>query len=484
MVAGKIFEHKAMNSCIRSERVTLSELAIGYFLGPLFANVTHSVFGCYLNRYYSDIIGWTDTERFGALSAILPAVAMVLVVIGNLAVGGLMNRTRTKQGRARPLLALSLPFVIIAHIALFSTPMQASPTVQILCIFLSYTFYYAIAHPLYYFGRSSLVNLSTRNNGDRSKLATALNASGVAAVGFGANILIPIFFLNLLFVPNADGSIHVEQSYQNWKMIIAVFNLMTAIGIVLQYYFTRERISEELIMQEQVRKSDKESMARQIKYCMKEPYWWMIIIYFVLFQFGGAMKNGSMSYYCSWVFDGIDSGTAQGLLGILGGIPTAVGIAVAWPIARKYGKQRSILVGLALSVIGGLVSFFDISSFAVVSTGVVLKGLGSIPAMYVGAALLADVLEYLEGKHGFRSDGFTMAVYGSIMAGMSAVASSVINAMLSVGGYNAQIAVQSGTVKFILAICYLGAELLCYALITLMISKLDVEKHLQKNSVK
>ena len=39
--------------------------------------------------------------------------------------------------------------------------------------------------------------------------------------------------------------------------------------------------------------------------------------------------------------------------------------------------------------------------------------------MYVTLALLSDVLDHLEAKNGFRSDGFTMSVYGAIMVGMT-----------------------------------------------------------------
>ena len=60
-------------------------------------------------------------------------------------------------------------------------------------------------------------------------------------------------------------------------------------------------------------------------------------------------------------------------------------------------------IGLAISVVGGLVSFLDISQFfTIVCIGVILKGIGSIPAMYVTLALLSDVLDHLEAKMDFE----------------------------------------------------------------------------------
>ena len=58
------------------------------------------------------------------------------------------------------------------------------------------------------------------------------------------------------------------------------------------------------------------------------------------------------------------------------------------------------------------------------------EGIGSIPAVYVTMALLSDVLDHLEAKNGFRSDGFTMSVYSSIMVGLSGLCIGVLNSFL------------------------------------------------------
>lgn len=264
---------------------------------------------------------------------------------------------------------------------------------------------------------------------------------------------------------------------------MVVLCVITALAILLEYFFTRERITEENLKLGIVEK--KLPIKQQITACVKEKYWWMIILYFLLFQFGGLVKNGSMNYYSRWMFDGITTeaaaGTAMGLLGAIGGIPTAIGMLVAWPIANKLGKQRAVTYGLALSVLGGLVSFIDVNNFVIVCIGVVLKGVGSIPAMYVTLALLSDVLDHLEAKNGFRSDGFTMSVYGAIMVGMTGLGNGIINALLSASGYTATATVQNDSVKAMLVVCYLGVELVCYAILVVLTSFLKVEKHIEED---
>ena len=481
MLIKKITEWPVFKTRITSAEVGLPEMALGYFLGPLCAFISNAILGSYLNRYYSDVLGWTDTERFGGFAALLPVLSVIFVIIGNLWVGRLIDNTRTSQGKARPYMLLSIPFVVCALALLFMTPTGAPPVVQIVWIGITYNLYYAAAYPLFYTAHSSMVALSTRNPNSRGMLATLSNASGVAAVGVGASILVPILLQSYLFVEE-NGVLDAAASYSRWRVVMLALCITAFMGITLEYFFTRERITEENI--KLGIREERVPMGKQVRACVGEGYWWIIILYFLLFQFGGLVKNGSMTYYCRWMFDGVNgetaAGAAMGTLGLLGGIPTGMGMVVAWPLASRLGKQKSVVLGLIVSVLGGLVSFLNVRSFPIVTAGVFLKGIGSIPAMYVTLALLSDVLDHMEAKNGFRSDGFTMSVYGSIMVGMTGLGNGVINALLTVSGYNPAAAVQNDGVRSMLVICYLGIELVCYGVLVALMGFLGVERHVEQ----
>ena len=133
------FDTPLVRTKITSADVKIREMLIGYFLAPFCALISNAIFGSYLNRYYSDVIGWTDTAKFGGFSAILPIISVIFVVIGNLLIGRLIDNTRTSQGKARPYLLLSAPLVAAAVILLFMTPVNSSPTAQMIWIAVSYT---------------------------------------------------------------------------------------------------------------------------------------------------------------------------------------------------------------------------------------------------------------------------------------------------------------------------------------------------------
>lgn len=484
MKLDKFFNSAAMSTKIKSKHVMKKEMIIGYFLAPFLAMVSNAIFGSYLNRYYSDVIGWTDATKFGVFSALLPMLSVLLVIGGNLLIGRLIDRTRTSAGKARPFLFLAAPLLVITIALLFSNPINSSPLVQMIWIGVSYNLYYALAYPIFFAAHSAMVGLSTRDSKKRGLLSTMSNASMIAAVGLGANILIPILLQSFLF-SETNGVLDVAQSYANWRVLMIVLCAVTFIATLAEYFFTRERVTEETYHPDY--EQEKISIKQQIKACVTNKYWWIIILYFFLFQLGGLLKNGSMVYYSRWMFDSVtdeaSAGAVMGMIGLIGGIPTAIGMLVAWPIASKLGKRKAIYLGLIISVIGGAVSFIDIHNVYIVSIGIVLKGIGSIPAMYVTLALLSDVLDHMEAKNKFRSDGFTMTVYGSIMVGLLGLGNGIINALISVTGYNPLAVTQNASVQTVLAICFLGMELILYAIIVILFQFMHVEKHIEEDQL-
>ena len=375
------FDLPLIKTRITSANIKPKEMLFGYFVGPFMAFISNAIFGSYLNQYFNNVLGMTTYNSVFGL--IMPMISVIFVILGNIIIGQIIERTRTSQGKSRPYLLLSAPLILIAIVLLFVGPKENS-LFQLVWIALAYNFYYAVAYPVFYTSHSSLVGLSTRNSSHRGMLATFSNASGVAAVGIGASIVFPLF-QGLLFVQGENGILDKVASYNAWRIIALC--LITVVGIIIEYFFTRERITEEN-MKLNI-KEEKIPVLKQLRAVVSSKDWWIVIAFFFLFQLGGLIKNGSMGYYCYAMFGATtvaEAGTFQSMLGLIGGIPTAAGMILAWPIAAKLGKKNSIVIGFIVAVLGGLISFIDTSSFILVCTGVVLKGIGSIPAMYVSLA--------------------------------------------------------------------------------------------------
>ena len=77
---------------------------------------------------------------------------------------------------------------------------------------------------------------------------------------------------------------------------------------------------------------------------MKDKYWIIMFVFFLMYQLGGMLKNVSQLYFCQSMFpdaEGLytiaNGGALHGTLSIIGAIPTALGMVIAWPLANKIG---------------------------------------------------------------------------------------------------------------------------------------------------
>mgnify|MGYP000949706137 CR=1 FL=1 len=483
------FDNPLLSTKVKSAKAKIfPEGALGYFVGPTLALLSNSILSGYLNKYMTDVLNMTRWAQ--DFLTWLPIISVIFVVLGNIVVGRLMDHSKTRAGKARPILLLSAVLSVIALIVLFiATPFntEESPTsiITLVVFAIGYNLWFAVAYPFYYTPHSSLVTLSTRNSTDRSLLATISNATALAAMGLTSMIL--PFFMGLLFVNNEGNSgIDSQASYDHWRIFVIALMIITFIGTIIEYYFTRERITEESFSLQQGDGAEQKKavpLSKQAKVCLKDKYWWIIICFFFLYQLGGMLKNCSQIYYCqSWFTIGGEpdptvGGAYQGTLSIIGAIPTAVGMLLVWPLANKIGKGKSILFGAFISVIGGAIGFINPSNFALVTTSFVIKALGSTPAMYISLALMADMLDHEEAVYGIRTDGLTMTVYGAIMAGMTGIANGIINAVIVAAGYNSgNLKEHLGNVQQATLWTFIGGETICYACIAILFFFMNVEK--------
>jgi GPH family glycoside/pentoside/hexuronide:cation symporter len=482
-----IFESPLLSTKVKSANVKLfPEAAFGYLLGPIMALISNSIVNAYLTQYWDKVLGLKDWAN--AFMWILPLASVVIIIIGNLLVGKLMDKSKSRAGKARPFLLAGLPLIALALIALFLAPFPENATAQspniltLVVIALGYNLYYAIAYPFYYTSHSALVNLSTRNSGARGLLATASNGAMVAAAGLGG--MVGPFLIDLLGLLPKEGATQAERAAANgkWTILMIVLIVALILGCLLEYYFTRERITEEsftLAGREEGEAAQSESKAKkvstsaQLKICVKDKYWWFVVLFFILYQLGGMLKNNGATWYAQ-AFDNGNVAFA-GTVNIIGAVPTALGMILITPIAAKFGKARSILVGSILAVVGAALGFLPLTmnfaqgGQAVAIAAFIVKAIGTIPAMYISLALLSDVLDHQEAMTGVRTDGFTMAVYGSIMIAMTGIANAIILAANSA-------ATTEEAKRLINTIIFFGGEGICCLAIAAMFIFMNVEK--------
>ena len=451
------------SSLIKGKDVKLPEMLLGYFIGPVGGLLSSGIFTSILNTYFTDVLKLDLT-----FLTTLQLVSTILIVIANLVVGQLIERTRVLAGKARPWILLSALTLSVASVLMFIVPFEG--VMKMVWIAIAYNLYYSVAYPIYNTANSTLVAVSTRNSDQRGQLASFTNIAGLAAMGAGSMVF-PILV-----------SFALKENQALWFVAMLAVGILTALTVFLQYKFSRERVTEELMESgEEEQEEDKPkaaSMGTQFKAVASEKWWWVVMIFYMIFQFSGAIKNGSMSYFCRWVLDnsamGADAwGTYQSILAIMGAIPMAVAMLFVNPLCQKFGKRTTVSAFLVLGVIGGVIAGMGGSNIVPVAVGVALKCLGSSPACYMILAMLADVIDHIEWKTGLRTDGLTMSIYSSLMVAASPVMNAVFSAILNAVGYDQNLVVgtgmQSALAQTGISVSYIWIETVAYAVCAVLL---------------
>ena len=451
------------SSLIKGKDVKLPEILLGYFIGPVGGLLSSGIFTSILNTYFTDVLKLDLT-----FLTTLQLVSTILIVIANLVVGQLIERTRVLAGKARPWILLSALTLSVASVLMFIVPFEG--VMKMVWNAIAYNLYYSVAYPIYNTANSTLVAVSTRNSDQRGQLASFTNIAGLAAMGAGSMVF-PILV-----------SFALKENQALWFVAMLAVGILTALTVFLQYKFSRERVTEELMESgEEEQEEDKPkaaSMGTQFKAVASEKWWWVVMIFYMIFQFSGAIKNGSMSYFCRWVLDnsamGADAwGTYQSILAIMGAIPMAVAMLFVNPLCQKFGKRTTVSVFLVLGVIGGVIAGMGGSNIVPVAVGVALKCLGSSPACYMILAMLADVIDHIEWKTGLRTDGLTMSIYSSLMVAASPVMNAVFSAILNAVGYDQNLVVgtgmQSALAQTGISVSYIWIETVAYAVCAVLL---------------
>ena len=472
------FDRAAMRSRVRSANVKLPEAAIGYLVGPFCGLLANCLFGSFLVEYFRKVLFAGDTTGgVETFLTIFPILSAILIVAGNLVAGQIIERTRTRAGKARPWILISAITVAVASVLMFIQPIE-NDVFKMVWLAIAYNLFYAVAFPLYNTANSAMVPVSTRNGKQRGLLASFVNMATLGGAGAGS-IVIPLVLSLLMGIFPASEHVTNIPNATGYFILFIVIGILTFLGCLVQYYFTRERVTEETMAQEAIKQQGGEqkaapalSMGKQAKALFSDKFFIVVIIFYFLYQMAGGIKNGSMLSFTQALGDAwnFDPNLATSILGVIGAVPMAIAILFVAPLCNKFGKQIVVLIGMAVGAAGGVLAGIFYNNFIIVSIGVAIKCLGSAPAGYMILAMIADVLDHGEAKNGFRCDGLAMSIYSSIMIASSPVATGIVSGLIGAFG-----SVRGATVS------YIWIETVAYALAAVVMIFFAVEKYLTKD---
>lgn len=463
-----LFDSPGLDSRLTSANVQNSERWIGYFLGPAGVILLNAILATYLNIFYTDVLKLGNLWN-GMFLLVFPIISKIVDAVTNVVMGQIIEKTKTRQGKARPWLLVGGPVTALSAVLAFMIP-RASTTVQMLWVIFTFNLYYSIGYTIYYMSHSMLVPLSTRNSKQRDGLAMLTNM---------ALCIIPGMFVAMIFPMVVMPMVGVDQG--KWITMISIFAVLALPCVIMEYYFTKERISEE--SSELQAGSRTHTLKEQLKACFSSKYWVLMMTALVIINICNNFQNTSLVYYCNWVLGTYNDGITQTLVSAIGNAPLGFGIIIMWPLVAKFGKRNVMLAGLLLATAAGGAFMLNPTNMGAVLGTLAIRAFGALPLTYITMAMLADALDHVEWKAGFRADGFSMSVYTIIFTVTMGISQGLFNLGLSAFGYvppaaDGSLVVQSQAVQNYFVFGYQGLYALCTIVLMVLFRFYKVEAEL------
>ncbi len=419
-IDANLFSSPRWDSKIRSANMQKSEKWVGYFAAPAIIMCMFYMNGqTYLNTFYTDVLKMSNIGG-GLFLALLPVVSKIIDAITNIVMGQIVERTRSRQGKARPWILISGPLLAISGILLFTVPTSSIPT-QVIWVTVSYNLYFCLAFTMYNISHTLMIPLSTRNGKQRDVLAMFTSMGSSMIPGVIVTMLFPMVVLPIIGVDQGK-----------WITVMSVISILALPAVFLEYYFTRERVTEENVSSGNVNVI---SIGDQIKGCFKSRYWVVIMGIIIVHHLVNNFQVTSSLYYANWVLGTYNDGTTFTIMNAVGQAPLGLGVFLLWPLVKKIGKAKCMIVGSVLAIAGNTLCALFPTDMGMVLIGLAVRSFGTLPLSYILMSMLADALDHVEWINGFRCDGFSSSVYSIILTVTVGISTGIFNLFLAQVNY-------------------------------------------------
>ncbi len=385
----------------------------------------NSIIAAFLTMFYTDNIGLAAAAvgTMFFLSKLFDGISDILA-------GILIDKTRTKWGKARPwLLWLAVPTGLSIAL-IFFIPQDGSRTAQMIYAFVTYNLFTSIMFTITGIARSSLLALMTQDFRERGSMASFGMFFGLAGTILGCSFTFPLIF-------KLGGDVRA------WRILFGAYGVIVAAGLLAGFFMSKEYVtSVEAASGEDVKKV---SFKEGIQLFFTNKYLLLALVATVLVNFVTQINSCSQTYFYKYTMGDEMLTTTLNLVSIL---PILIGIVVlVGPCMAKFGKKKCMYIGIWGQMIGflvrGVAGMTQSVPLLIVGTviGGSVTGLLAVPV----STLFADGIDYGEYKTNRRIEGMGSAITSFSQKISSGLAQASVGWILGLTGYISGQALQSGS---------------------------------------
>ena len=433
---------------------------IGYGSGDIAGNVVYAFLSTFVMFYLTDTIGM----NMGIVGTLM-ALSNFLDGVTDLLFGFLLDRTRTKLGKARPWMLLSYIGCAVMLAAIFMIPASWGMTAQYVYFFITYTLLNAIFFTANNIAYSTLTALVTKNTSERVQLGSIRFMFAFATT-------------MILQAVTIDTVTEMGGNANAWKFIAIVYAIIGLITNTISVFSVRELPPEELYKTdlEVIQMEEKPyTLLEGAKLLFANKYYMMICGVYFLSQLSQSSLNMGL-YFMKYVLGN------EGLLktfSLFSNVPLIFGLIILpWLVRKLRGMYKLSIAGYFFAVLGraGVLigAYFGSIPVMLVFTGI--AALGISPLQGGMNALIASCCEYTFLTQRKRIDGtmYSCSSFG-IKVG-SGLGTAICGWLMAMTGYVESAVTQAASTLNMLHILYLWVPVILNIAIMLLLTHLKVEK--------
>ncbi|QHO90362.1 hypothetical protein CWT12_02020 [Actinomyces sp. 432] len=395
---------------------------VGYGSGQLGINAINGIIGSFLTVYFTNV-----ALLDAAVISTIIAVSKLFDGVSDIIVGRLVDRTKSKMGKARSwLLRVCIPFAV-AVMLLFLVPPNWPGAVKYVYVFVMYNavnavFLTSMLVPFY-----SMISLMTRNSYERGLLGNIQQIFQTLG-----NVIVNAVFVTMLARFSSDAA--NPNTQQAYTLTMLCFCAAMVLFALICVFTTKERVHEGGGTQpEPTASTDGAGFWTTVKALLTNRYWVMMSIAMLAIFFAIIFNAVGGIYYCLYVFYDM---TQYGWLSNSGTIAQfAIMFATPFLMAR-FGKEKVYIAGIAVSMAGYL--GFGLFAFNVPAMIVynILKGAGMGMAGGMAMGIVADTLTYGRLRTGIDAVGMGNAGMSAAQKIGMGLGTAVFGWVLSASGFD------------------------------------------------
>ena len=441
---------------------------VGYGSGDIAGNVVYAFLTSFVMIYLTDTVGLN-----AGIVGTLIAVSKLFDGISDVFFGAMIDRTKSKMGKARPWMFYGFFGCAITLFGVFAIPTNIGKTAQYAWFFIAYLLLNAVFYTANNIAYAALTSLVTKNSKERVEMG-----SFRFMFSFGTNLLIQS--ITFVAVEALGGGA------TGWRAIAIIYCIIGIITNTLSAFSVKELSDEELRDDENVEDTDsKLTFVETFKLLVSNKYFVMICAIYILQQLRAAMLSVG-TFFMTYVL------LNQKLFGVFSwaiNIPLIISLAITPTLVSKakgmYKVNKYSYIFATVCRLGIVFAGY-MGSVPLMLIFTVLTSFGEGPWQGDVGAVIASCSEYTYLKSGKRIDGsmFSCTSFGTKLGGGIGIAIS--GWLLDISGYVNNGAVQPDSCISMMSIMYLWLPFIFDFIITIILSFLNVEeanKKLKENKL-